>query len=846
MNLWGIIPLVSSLVFLTLFAIVLQQANRRVDKVFAFFLFASAAWSFSSFMLVFDPSASSGRLVFWNEMVIAAIPLVAVSYYHFVRVYTNKRAGIGVYLGYAVVLTVLVLNLSGAVVKSVSLVDGFLLHDINNWEYILAAVLVPFLSLSILMLVRRYRSSIDPIDRNRTMYLILGWSVLLVIGYITPFTPSLAGLPTDHFGNLGNALIIAYAITRFHLLDIRLIARRSLTYGILTVAIVGTATGAVLAGVEFFPEAPTSSIVLFATVIALLLALVATPLRAAIQTRVDRLFFRGTYDSRQALLSFSSKMGNILNLEELAKEMLPAMTNALNITQAALLYQSSTDTDFVVQFAHPDEASKLKDNLRLSGDSPIVTWLDKEGISLSPAQIDTIPEFKGLWQTEKEQLTESDIGFLHPIKSRGKLIGILALGTKQPGGPFSHEDLGLVSSITNQAGIIIENAQLYTQATYRATTDELTRLYNHRNFHERLEQEIARGSRFGNTFSLIMLDLDLFKAYNDIYGHLAGDQLLRKIGQAIENSIRAIDLAFRYGGEEFTVLLPETRLDDAYRVAERIRKTIETRTSFREMPVTASLGIANWPNDGVMKEEIINRADAALYRAKQTGRNRTCLSSDVLKPETAQIGAELEAQPRALSIIYALAATVDAKDHYTYGHSRKVSEYAVALAEALKMDRDRVDTIRAGGLLHDIGKLGVPDSILTKPGPLDDDEWEPIKSHPELGVEILKRVIDLVNCLPAILHHHEHYDGSGYPRGLKRDSIPLEARILCIADAYDAITSPRPYRAQLPSEQAVAELKRCSGTQFDPELVEAFIKVIQPIQVKSLDTSEKPTEDAKP
>jgi putative nucleotidyltransferase with HDIG domain len=232
-----------------------------------------------------------------------------------------------------------------------------------------------------------------------------------------------------------------------------------------------------------------------------------------------------------------------------------------------------------------------------------------------------------------------------------------------------------------------------------------------------------------------------------------------------------------------------------------------------------------------MKEEIISRADAALYRAKQTGRNRTCLSSDVLKPETAEIGAELEAQPRALSIIYALAATVDAKDHYTYGHSRKVSEYAVALAEALKLDQDRVDTIRAGGLLHDIGKLGVPDSILTKPGPLDDDEWEPIKSHPELGVEILKRVIDLVNCLPAILHHHEHYDGSGYPRSLKRDSIPLEARILGIADAYDAITSPRPYRAQLPSEQAIAELRRCTGTQFDPELVEAFINVILPTQV---------------
>jgi diguanylate cyclase (GGDEF)-like protein len=333
-----------------------------------------------------------------------------------------------------------------------------------------------------------------------------------------------------------------------------------------------------------------------------------------------------------------------------------------------------------------------------------------------------------------------------------------------------------------------------------------------------------------------MMDIDLFKSYNDIYGHLAGDQVLRKVGRFMESSIRSIDLAFRYGGEEFAVILPEARLDDAYKVAERIRKTIESKTSSRAMPITCSLGVGNWPNDGVMKEEVIGLADAALYRAKQTGRNRTCLSSDVLKPETSLIGVELEAKPRALSIIYALAATVDAKDSYTYGHSRKVSEYSVAIAEAYKMTQDRVSTLRAASLLHDIGKVGVPDSILNKKTPLTDDEWRPIRAHPELGVEILRHVIDLVNCLPAILHHHEHYDGSGYPAGLSGDNIPLEARILSVADAYDAMTSPRSYRQQLTLEDAVVELKRCAGTQFDPEVVELFCNLIQPSEhPKSID-----------
>jgi diguanylate cyclase (GGDEF)-like protein len=392
----------------------------------------------------------------------------------------------------------------------------------------------------------------------------------------------------------------------------------------------------------------------------------------------------------------------------------------------------------------------------------------------------------------------------------------------------------LAISMASQGGIIVENAQLYSQALVRASTDGLTGLYNHRHFHERLEQEIARGSRFGAMFSLIMLDVDLFKAYNDIYGHLAGDEVLRRIGEYIGSSIRSVDMAFRYGGDEYTIFMPETQLDGAYRVAERIRKTIESKTSSRVMPVTVSLGIANWPIDGVMKEEIIARADAALYRAKQAGRNRTCLSSDLVELKTPLIDVDIEERPRALSIIYALAATVDAKDHYTYGHSRKVSDYSVAVAEALNLSQDRIATIRAAGLLHDIGKVGIPDSILNKKGALNEEEWEAVRVHPELGVEILRHITDLVNCLPSILHHHEHYNGKGYPSGLKEGSIPIEARILAVADAYDAMTSSRPYREQLSSQQAINELKRCAGTQFDPELVDTFCKIIESTQLKRL------------
>ena len=825
MNVWTIIPLISFLTFAALVVLILQQARRRADKVFVLFLIASGVWSFTSFMLHFNVFPQQSLL--WNELLVGALLWTVVSYYHFVRAYNNKPGGIGLYLGYTSVLAILGFSLSGMVVKDSRVIDGVLYHELGVSLYILGAIISIFLIAAMLMLINKYRSSYNPTDRNRTMYLIVGSGVVIAVSYLTNFTPTLAGLSVDHLGNLANALIIAYTIMKFQLLNIRFVARRVLVYFLIIISLGSIYAGSIFLGQKLFPTQPTYSIVLAATVLVLLLALLARPLGYRIEEWVDRFFYRKTYNYRQTLLDFSNRMNNIINLDELADEMLPAITKALHITEAKLLFKDFSSGDFTTQFTYPKVKGDLSNEIKFSVENPVAAWLDKESEPLNLELIDNTPEFKGLWKAEKEQITASNLRLLCPIKSRGRLIGILALGRKRANILYSHEDLELVVGTTNQAATMIENAQRYSQAIIRANTDGLTGLYNHRHFHERFDQEIARGSRFGTTFSLIMLDVDLFKAYNDIHGHLAGDEILREIAVCMRASIRNLDMAFRYGGEEFTIILPETRLDDAYKVAERIRKAIASKSSSKATPITASLGIASWPIDGVMREEIISCADAALYRAKQTGRNRTCLSSDVMKPETPLIGIELEARSRAISIIYALAATVDAKDHYTYGHSKKVSDYAVVLTETLGLPQDKIDTMRAAGLLHDIGKVGIPDSILKKKGPLTDEEWGPVREHPKLGVEILRHVIDLVNCLPAILHHHEHYDGSGYPSGLKGDNIPIEARILSIADAYDAITSPRPYHKETPLQEALIELKRCAGTQFDPELIDAFCKIIE-------------------
>ena len=357
-----------------------------------------------------------------------------------------------------------------------------------------------------------------------------------------------------------------------------------------------------------------------------------------------------------------------------------------------------------------------------------------------------------------------------------------------------------------------------------ANTDALTELFNHRYFQERLSEEIARCSRFGDIFSLIFLDMDLLKQYNDTYGHLAGDEVLNLLGQVITRSIRTIDIGFRYGGDEFAILLPGTPLDGASRVAERIRRSMEIETSNRGTPQTCSFGIASWPTDGVTRDEITRAADAALYCAKQNGRNKVCLACEALPASISETASTNDQKSDTiLNTIYALAATVDAREYHARNHSKKASQYAADIAVALGYPPEGVERIRTAALLHDIGKVGISDQLLTKREPLVAEDWELIHAHPNLGVAILQNVDCLKDCLAAVQYHHERYDGTGYPAGLKGDNIPLDAHILAIADSYDAMTSPRPYRSALSAEKAIEEIRHGAGTQFDPKVVHAFL-----------------------
>lgn len=442
--------------------------------------------------------------------------------------------------------------------------------------------------------------------------------------------------------------------------------------------------------------------------------------------------------------------------------------------------------------------------------------------------------------------------FIVPMISINQCIGVVILGKES-----FDLNVNLLELFANYLGMYMHNAELIAQTNKYANTDTLTTLYNHRGFQEVLSSEIQKAEENKTSLSIVMLDVNNISKINRELGHAKGDEVIKLVAEKVKQNIRPSDKAGRYGGDEIAIIMPNTDTAEAKYMAEYITYCLSCCFVDDVGPVKVSVGISTYPQCTKNQEKLLILAEQAKYisqaKGYKEGMSAIISSSDynfwddvalnsfaeILAKRHSQIGINFEdellhkfnneqihSRNHLMEIATSLAGAIDAKDPYTKDHSTSVSRYAVALARTINLPEEEVEQIKLGALLHDVGKIGIPESVLKKPDKLLDDEWEIMKQHPTIGAEkVLAPNEALKDLIPIVKYHHERIDGLGYPSRLKGEQIPLAARIVSVADAYHALISDRPYRKGMPIEKACEILKMGAGTQWDADLVRHFISI---------------------
>ena len=580
---------------------------------------------------------------------------------------------------------------------------------------------------------------------------------------------------------------------------------------------------------------------------------------ASIAIENARLFTEEQKKSRHLTLinNVSSHAITTLNPVEMLEKIATEIENSLAYDHIGIATLDYSTKELVVQA----EAGARKEarGRRIEIGEGIVGQVGRSG------QMAMVREANAL--TPKMVLAGSVASIALPVIYAEQLLGVLYVESPKPC-DFPEQEILLLRTLADLFAGALHNALTFQKAQEQAITDGLTGVKTHRFLMEALSAEWKRSTRANRPFALVLMDLDRFKFVNDFYGHLEGDVILRRVGHILEQNCRRSDVVARYGGDEFVILMPETSMEQARQLANKLRTWVASDPLLRDKNITASFGIAGFPIHGSTPQELLQVADSSMYLSKHQGGNSVSSAEqgdpndgkrwkkDVLEaylgvtlkrlfstgPQAFEEiyrrlelftrslvdqgpgASEKELPPAVVETVTSLALAIDAKDQYTQGHSQKVSAYAVMLAQALNLEQAEVEEIRLAGLLHDIGKVGIPEGILNKSGPLDATEWETMKTHTELGAKILEPLETMSRIRLMVRHHHEYYDGSGYPDRLQGEAIPYGSRVIAIADSYDTITSERSYKKGRSPEEAFMELERCAATQFDPAIVRVFVE----------------------
>jgi diguanylate cyclase (GGDEF)-like protein len=545
----------------------------------------------------------------------------------------------------------------------------------------------------------------------------------------------------------------------------------------------------------------------------------------------------------EAIVELGNRLRSTLDAQEVAHLAADTVRDTLQFRETAL-YLRETDEDVYragAVYGQDPEYDKVVRDRRIPGaiirgvlreefrhgdcyliDHTLHTMTEEENFYFPPGSLPDLGP--GMFHRD-------DALFVPLYDHEQRMIGLFDVYDPVDGRIPDETSLQLLQVFAHVTASALENAGAAEEMRRRAVTDGLTGLYNHRHFQEALAVEVGRAARYDLTFTLLMMDLDFFKRVNDRFGHPHGDQALQQVGAVLRQNARTSDFVARYGGEEFVMILPGTTVKQAGALAERIAQGVrEIRIDVPEPPpLSISIGMADFPACGRDRESLIAAADAALLFAKRSGRDMVADFSQISLVELDQAALEglsfrLERADR--ETLEALAGAVAMRDAFADRSAACVTHAAACLAEGLGLDGPEKELFTTAAVVYDIGKVAIPVEVLNRRGELTAEEREGIRRHPEVGKRLLESVMRLRSALPAVVHHHERWDGGGYPDGLKGEDIPLLARAMAICDAYQAMVVDRPYREAMSHEAAIEELRAGAGGQFDPKLVDVFIRAL--------------------
>ena len=679
-----------------------------------------------------------------------------------------------------------------------------------------------------ILLFRSYKT--DEI-RKRQLRPILGGIISVFLGQLCLCLPVFEGFPIDVLSAVCMVCFMFYAMYKRRLFKLTLLVSKGSCYVVVAVLAIVIFSNAITPLENLIKSVLRQYADSYVLITAILFTFFTFLLYYIMKKFVDGVFIREETARSETLKEFSEAISCSLETSQVMEHVTGTVRKTLGVERVYVFIENAEEATYdIVHSASP------LDNKSVSLDqaNPVIVHLKKHNECLFMDEFRCLTIYKSMWEEEKRQISNLGIEAFVPFKEGDVLIGAVAISKKERSSGFSYDDINFLTSISSIGAIAVKNSRLYEKVYEEARTDHLTGLLNRKYFYQVLQEEFEKNK--DRSLALMILNIDDFKLYNQLYGNKEGDLALQRVARIITASVGNNGYTARYSGKEFAVILPGYDLLSTKNLGENIRLQImdmnKSEQDYTLKVLTVSGGISSYPYAAGNVKELVENADMAVYQIKRRGKNAILLSQgghEKALPESKSNGStyKQDVYSEYAPTIYALTAAIDTKDRYTFNHSKNVAYYASRLAEGNDMGDDFVELIREAALLHDIGKIGIPEDILNKPGRLTDEEYEAMKGHVENSVGIIRHLPSLDYVIPAVIGHHERYDGKGYPRKISGEDIPLSARILCIADAFDAMVSMRTYKNPYTVDYALEEIRNQRGRQFDHRLADLFISLVE-------------------